>query len=66
VDYNDAIAAVNAGKYAWRSEWNGAYIYLYEGQIVQSTATGPYHPYMPTPADQQAQDFDTGDHPPHP
>jgi hypothetical protein len=66
MDYNDAIAAVNAGQYAWRPEWNGAYIYLFEGVVYQSTSTGPGHIYDPTPADKAATDFDTGDHPPHP
>lgn len=66
MNYNNAITAVNDGKYAWRPEWNGAYIYLYNGEIYRGSSQGPAQPYAPTPADEAATDFDTGDHPPHP
>ena len=67
MNYDQAIADVQSGMYAWYSGWApGTYIYLYEAQVYQSTATGPGHLYDPTPADKAATTWVASDHPPHP
>jgi len=65
MDYSTAIAAVNAGKYAWRTSWSGEWLHLFNGTIYLANAQGPGNPYSPTPADEGAHDWAEGDRPPH-
>jgi hypothetical protein len=66
MNYTEAITAVEDGEYAWRAAWpQGAYIYLTGGLIEYVTPEGQVE-YNSTEADQNAEDWDSGDHPPHP
>jgi hypothetical protein len=61
--YDEAIAAVENGMYAWRHAWAaGSYIHLNGTQIYMYPADAPY---AASTSDQQATDWFEGDRPPH-
>jgi hypothetical protein len=70
MDFNDAIAAVEAGggECAWWSGLNngtaGSFIRDNPINLYGPGSPDPIGPYVPTPADQAATSWDTGDHPP--
>jgi hypothetical protein len=64
MSYNDAIAAVESGKYGWRTSWSGEWLQQFNGQIYLNTPQGPAQQYNPTPADKAATDWAIGDRPP--
>lgn len=69
MDYASAIAAVTAGKYAWRASWTSPYAWLFlnGGVVYFYTAGSPAgSPYSAPSGDQAATNWDSGDHPPHP
>lgn len=69
MDYNTAIAAVNAGKYAWRTSWTSPYAWLHlNGSTVYFYTAGTPNgsPYTAPAGDKSATDWAEGDRPPHP
>ena len=67
MNYNDTIAAVQTGKYGWRTSWaSGVYIYDVGGTIEKFGPGSPSGtPYMPAPSqDVQATNWAIGDRPP--
>jgi hypothetical protein len=65
MNYSQAIAQVNNGKYAWRLDWTGKWIWLQNGQVWVTDSGPGGEPYHPTPDDVAATNWDSGDHPPH-
>jgi hypothetical protein len=64
MSYDEAIAEVRSGKYAWRQVWNdSAYLYL-NGNEIFIMREGVGVPYTPTGQDTTATDWDGGDKPP--
>jgi hypothetical protein len=65
MNYTEAISAVNSGSYAWRAAWVPGY-YIHKNGSIKIYENEPVGlPYTPTPADEDATDWDSGDHPPH-
>jgi len=61
VTYSQAISAVGNGLYAWRAAWaDERYIFGNPVTLYPEDLR-----YVPTPDDEGATDWDSGDHPPH-
>lgn len=66
MNYTQAISAVDNGKFAWRVEWGGQWIYLFDSKVYITSETGPAELYSPSSNDESATDWFEGDRPPHP
>jgi hypothetical protein len=67
MNYTEAIESVEQGEYAWRAAWTqGDYIFIPgpTAQIVLYPVSGEPFPYVPSGGDEEATDWDSGDHPP--